>query len=433
MKKAFRKQSNGCGTTTTLTESTPNIEKVVIIGTGFIGLPLALRLAKSGKSVVGVDIDENLVEAINDQSLNLDEAELQAMLESNEVAENLVGQTSPESGDAFVISVPTPMREPQKSPDLSAVEAAVESIIPHLSQNSIVNVESTIPPLTCKEVIAPKLADAGFEPGTDVHLAHSPERILPGNIFKELVHNDRVIGGYTDACADAAAQIYEPFLEGDVYMTDLISAELCKLMENTYRDVNIALANEFALIGDSLDLDMTDVINLANNHPRVDILKPGIGVGGHCLPIDPWFLNEVDPEHTNLITTARRINDMMPEATARRIRHALSGLDSPRVLVLGAAYKPNTQDPRESPAQDIVEELRLDGFDIIHRDRFVNDKTYDNIESLVNEINPDAVVQLVAHDETNHELAAFVGELSKRGVSVLRPGIGNPLQPHTNE
>lgn len=409
-----------------------NIEKINIIGTGFIGLPLALQLANSGKTVVGVDIDENLVEAINDQSLNVDEDDLQQLLESDNVNENLIAKTSPEEGDAFVISVPTPLTHPQRSPDLSAVEAAVNSIVPYLSEGDIVNVESTIPPLTSEEVIAPTLADAGFEPGVDVHLAHSPERILPGNVFEEIVHNDRVIGGVTSESARAAAKIYEPFLVGDVFYTDLLSAELCKLMENTYRDVNIALANEFALIGDQLGKDMTEVIQLANKHPRVDILQPGIGVGGHCIPIDPWFLNEVDPEHTNLITTARRINDMMPETTARQLRHVLADLESPTVLVLGAAYKPDTQDKRESPAIKIVNELRHDGYDIIHRDRFIDGMEYKDLRTLIKEINPDALVQLVNHSKTTEEIITLSDWLEHDNVLILRPGDGNPLCPKSD-
>ena len=417
-------------TTISSSQELPTVDKIVVIGTGFVGLPLALQLAKAGKTVVGVDIDEKVVNAINNQSLNLDEAELQALLESDEIKENLVGRTSPESGDAFVISVPTPLSHPQKSPDLSSVEAAVESILPHLEVGDVVNIESTIPPLTCDETIAPMLADAGFEPGEDVHLAHSPERILPGNVFEEIVHNDRVIGGVSEASSRAAAQIYEPFLEGDVYFTDLLSAELCKLMENTYRDVNIAIANEFALIGDELGIDMTKVIDLANNHPRVNILRPGIGVGGHCLPIDPWFLNEVDPEHTNLITTARRINDLMPQVVARKIRYALRELDSPTVLALGAAYKPNTHDARESPAVDIVSELQADGYDVVHYDRYVDDLSYDDLESLIATVDPDAIMQLVAHTATTVELEALSEQLESTGIVFLPVSSGNPLRPN---
>lgn len=416
-------------TNATIDEGTQEIEKINIIGTGFIGLPLALQLAHSGKTVVGVDVDENLVKAINNQSLHLDEDQLQQLLESDAVSENLIAKTSPEAGDAFVISVPTPLTHPQKSPDLSAVEAAIDSIIPHLSQGNIINVESTIPPLTSEGMIASKLTDAGFEPGVDVHLAHSPERILPGNVFDEIVHNDRVIGGVVPESAHEAAKIYEPFLEGTVHYTDLLSAELCKLMENTYRDVNIALANEFALIGDELQKDMTEVIQLANKHPRVDILNPGIGVGGHCIPIDPWFLNEVDPEHTNLITSARRINDMMPRVVTRKIRHALSEYDDPKLLVLGAAYKPDTHDARESPASDIVTELRQDGYDIVHYDRHIDDMVYEALETLIEDVDPDVIVQLVDHTETTKDLDLLREMLADNDITVLPVGRGNPLHP----
>ena len=405
------------------------IEKINVIGTGFIGLPLALQLAYAGKTVVGVDIDENLVKAINDRSLHLDEDDLQRLLDSDKVNKNLIAKTTPETGDAFVISVPTPLTLPQKSPDLSAVEAAVDSIIPNLSDGNVINVESTIPPLTCEEHIAPKLEEAGFEPGVDVHLAHSPERILPGNVFEEIVHNDRVIGGITPESAHMAEQIYQPFLKGAVHYTDLISAELCKLMENTYRDVNISLANEFALIGDGLDKDMTEVIDLANEHPRVDILRPGIGVGGHCIPIDPWFLNEVDPEHTNLITTARRINDMMPQTVCRKIRHALSEYTDPHLLVLGAAYKPDTHDARESPAKEIVAELRRDGYSIDHYDRYIKGMEYDDLLTLVEDVGPDVVMQLVDHTETTQDLRELEDKLETAGVEVLPVNRGNPLLP----
>jgi UDP-N-acetyl-D-mannosaminuronic acid dehydrogenase len=398
------------------------VDEVVVIGTGFIGLPLALVLAEQGTQVYGVDIDENLVEAINDASLRLNDGEFQSRLESEAVRANLEASTEARGGDAFVISVPTPLEEPSKSPDLSYVEAAVESIIPHLEGGELINIESTIPPLTCENHIVPLLEDAGFEPGVDVQLAHSPERILPGNVFEEIVANDRVIGGIDEASARRAAKIYEPFLEGEIYFTDLVSAELCKLMENTFRDVNVALANEFALIGEEMNVDMHHVIDIANNHPRVDILKPGIGVGGHCLPVDPWFLNEVDPEHTNLITTARRINDKMPDVTAKKIRRAVAHYDNPKILGLGAAYKPNTDDQRNSPAQKIVESLLLDGYDIAHYDRHIEGMEYDDLRSVLEAEQPDVVVQLVPHDETVSELAEIEEELERQGIELLQFG-----------
>jgi UDP-N-acetyl-D-mannosaminuronic acid dehydrogenase len=396
------------------------IEKVVVVGTGFVGLPLALQLAKNGVEVVGVDIDENLTQAINDASLNLDEDELQRLLEDGTVQENLVAQTTPEEGDAFVISVPTPLTDPEKSPELSHVEAAIESILPYLETGDLLNIESTIPPRTCNTLVPELLEEAGFTPGDDIHLAHSPERILPGDVFEEIVNNDRIIGGATPECAEKAAEIYDPFLEGDVYTTNLLSAELCKLMENTFRDINVAIANEFALIGDELGIDIEHVIELANKHPRVDILTPGIGVGGHCLPVDPWFLNEVDPEHTNLITTARRVNDLMPERAAKRIRRLVADYTDPHILALGMAYKPNTYDQRNSPAREVVEDLQLDGYSVSHYDRFVPGETYDSLRGLVEREGPDVIVELVSHDETVEELDGLRGWLADQQILTAR-------------
>lgn len=405
------------------------VEDVVVMGTGFVGLPLALLLARHGKRVVGVDIDENLVDAINEQTLNLNEEKLKALFDDERVAANLEARTEPTEGDAFVISVPTPLSEPTKSPDLSYVRDAVDSILPYLREGDLINVESTIPPLTCEEVLVPKLEEAGLSPGTDVQLAHSPERILPGNVFEELVHNDRIIGGVDQASARRAAGIYEPFLEANVYYTDLLSAELCKLMENTFRDVNIALANEFALIGEELGVDMKKVIDLANKHPRVDVLTPGIGVGGHCLPVDPWFLNEVDPEHTNLITSARRINDKMPEVAARKVRREAARYADPAIVALGAAYKPGSYDQRNSPARQIVDDLRMDGYDVSHYDRHVEGMQYDDLRALLTDEEPDVVVQFVPHAETVAALDESRSWLSANDIELLQFGVGNPVEP----
>lgn len=406
-----------------------DLQKVVVVGTGFVGLPLALLLASEGIDVVGVDIDEDLTAAINDGTLHVDDRQFEALLQSEEVQSNLVAQTTPEEGDAFVVSVPTPLTHPEKSPNLAHLRAAVESITPYLSRGDVVNIESTIPPRTCETVVTNTLTDAGFEVGEDVHLAHSPERILPGNVLEELVQNDRVVGGATPECADAATRIYEPFLQGEVYQTDLLSAELCKLMENTFRDINVAVANEFALIGEQLETEITEVIELANEHPRVDILTPGIGVGGHCLPVDPWFLNEVDPEHTNLITTARRINDKMPQFAARRIRRAVAAVDDPAILALGAAYKPNTYDTRNSPAVEIVERLQSEGYSISHYDARVPDMEYDDLQSLVEREQPDVLLQLVPHDQTVSAISELRPWLADRDVEILQFGGEEPLSP----
>ena len=411
------------GTPPSTVKSVAEVTDIAVIGTGFVGLPLALMLAEEGKTVYGVDVNEALVESINNGTLSHNESEIQDRLNSPAVEENLQAQTEPTQSDAFVVSVPTPLETPEKSPDLSNLEDAVESIVPYLQPGNLVNIESTVPPLTCRETVAPILSEAGFEPGEDVQLAHSPERILPGNVFEELVTNDRVIGGIDEQSAVRASKLYEPFLEAEIHLTDLVSAELCKLIENTHRDVNIALANEFALIGEELDVDIEETLALANEHPRVNVLDPGIGVGGHCLPVDPWFLNEVDPEHTNLITTARRINDLMPQRTAAKIRQAVADYDDPMLLVLGAAYKPDTYDRRNSPAIDTVTRLRRDGYDLAHYDRHVEGYEFDNLKRVVEVESPDVIVQLVPHTETVEALRRLDAWLGERGVELVQFGV----------
>lgn len=340
------------------------LSKVNVIGTGHVGLPLALLLARHGIKVVGVDINREVVAAINDRSLNLTEADLQRLFDDPAVNRNLIASETPLAADAFVISVPTPLSDPRKICDLSPVISALEAIIPVLSPGNLINIESTIPPLTCRDVIAPLLIKHGFIPGQNVFLAHCPERILPGDVFQEIVHNDRIVGGFDHESAVRAQEIYRPFLKGQMWVTDITTAELCKLMENTHRDVMIALANELALTAGKIGVDIFEAVELANRHPRVNYLKPGIGVGGHCLPVDPWFISEVDPEDSTVITSARRVNDRIPSVIAARIRRFVAGHAHPRLLVLGATYKPETYDSRNSPALQIVEQLRADGYQV---------------------------------------------------------------------
>jgi UDP-N-acetyl-D-mannosaminuronic acid dehydrogenase len=419
--------------TTTADEQLAAIDEVVVVGTGFVGLPLALVLAEHGKQVVGVDIDENLVDAINDQTLHLDEEQLQELVESDRVNEHLEASTTPTSGDAFVVSVPTPFAEQTKTPDLTYVVDAVESLLPYLEAGDLINIESTIPPLTCERTVVPLIEEAGFSVGAEIQLAHSPERILPGNVFEEIVHNDRIIGGVTEASRRRAAKIYEPFLDAEIYYTDLLSAELCKLMENTFRDVNIALANEFALVGEQFDVNMSDVIELANHHPRVDILTPGIGVGGHCLPVDPWFLNDASPEQTTLVTDARRVNERMPRLAARKVRRAVADLTDPHILTLGLTYKPDTNDMRNSAAVAIADDLDADGYDITRYDRYVDADGDMDLAALIDRVEPDVVLQLVPHTDTVAELDKLHSVLQEDGIRILQFGGDDPLDPTQHE
>ncbi|HEC21803.1 MAG TPA: nucleotide sugar dehydrogenase [Chloroflexi bacterium] len=376
---------------------------IVVIGTGYVGLPAALMLAKAGYQVVGVDINENIVRAINEGVMHIREDELQRLMDEPEVRANLRAQSTPCEGDVFIIAVPTPLDDRKKVADLSYVDDAVESILPYLRPGNLVIIESTIPPLTCRERITPMIEEAtGLKVGETIYLAHCPERILPGDIFYEIVHNDRIIGGINEITREKAAEVYASFVKGELYRTDDVTAELVKLMENTYRDVNIALANEFNAVAETLGIDGREAIRLANRHPRVNILMPGIGVGGHCIPIDPWFIKEVDPANSRLIFTSRLINDEMPHKIAAKIRRAVRDATAPKIVALGAAYKPNTEDTRESPALEIVELLREDGYDVAHYDPLVDGMGYPSLVEICR--GADMLAILVPHDEIVAEL-----------------------------
>ena len=344
---------------------------VVVIGTGYVGLPAAILLARAGHEVIGVDINENIVRAINDGVLHINEQELQAIMDEPQVRANLRAQSEPCEAEAFIIAVPTPLDERKKVADLSMVKEAVRAIVAYLRSGNLIILESTVPPLTCREIVTPLLEESGLTVGHNLHLAHCPERILPGDVFHEIVHNDRIIGAVDEKTRDMAADLYATFVEGELLKTDDITAEFSKLMENTYRDVNVALANELAAVAETLGINVQEAIGMANRHPRVRILDPGIGVGGHCIPIDPWFIKEVDPANSRLIFTARLVNDAMPDRIAARIRRAVRAINEPRIVAVGAAYKGNTEDTRESPALKIVDRLREDGYKVEHYDPLV--------------------------------------------------------------
>ena len=388
-------------------------KKVLVIGTGYVGLPAAIMLANAGYEVVGVDIDRNIVEAINNGQMHIDEAELHALMQKDSVRRNLKAQHETCPADVFIIAVPTPLRPRKKVADLSHVRSAVDAILPHLKKGDLIILESTVPPLTCRETITPMIeADGVFKVGPDILLAHCPERILPGSIFHEIIHNDRIIGGVDAASCEAAREIYASFVQGELFLTDDVTAELCKLMENTYRDVNIALANEFSAIAKTVGTDIGQAIEIANKHPRVDILRPGIGVGGHCIPIDPWFIKEVDPENSTLIFTARRINEKMPAKAAARIRHAVKDVAEPKIIALGAAYKPDTYDDRESPALEVLKCLSDDGYDVTLADPFVKGHPFSSIAELAE--GADCIAVLVEHSVFEEELERSCEDILSR-------------------
>lgn len=338
--------------------------RVAVVGVGYIGYPLALLMAFNGLQVLAVDTDERVVESIKAGRVLSEEPAVMDLARDPLVRANLSAGTSPIDCSVFVIAVPTPLLEGSRTANLAAVEAAARSIVPDLKTGDLVIVESTVPPGTTSGLVASILRESRLEVGTEVFLAHCPERLHPGSTLEELARNDRVIGGFNEASTHAARELYSAFVDGALIETDSITAELCKLFENTYRDVNLALANQMAEISESFAVDALAVLAMASRHPRVSYLSPSIGVGGQCVPIDPWFLHQVAPESSQLIETAREVNLRREVTTAERIIEELETLGGSVVVLAGIAYKPNVPDTRESPAMRIVQLLKAHGLEV---------------------------------------------------------------------
>lgn len=336
--------------------------KLTTIGLGYIGLPTSIMFAKHDVDVLGVDIKQEAVDSLNSGKIHIEEPGLQEALEEVIEKGTFKAATEPEEADAYIIAVPTPNKDDEfKSCDISIVMSGVKSIVPLLKKGDTVIVESTIAPRTMDDHVAPYLEEQGFKIGEDIFLVHCPERVLPGQIMHELIYNNRIVGGMTPACVEAGKKVYGTFVQGEMIETNAKTAEMSKLMENTYRDVNIALANELAKICNALDINVHDVIEMANKHPRVNLHTPGPGVGGHCLAVDPYFIIAEAPEKSPLIKLARDINVSMPQYVVDYTKEILEKLEGDKVTVFGLTYKGDVDDIRESPAFDIYELLRKDG------------------------------------------------------------------------
>ncbi len=338
-------------------------QKICVLGLGYIGLPTASTFATHGIQVIGVDVNARVLETLKSGEVHIHEPGLRTIVEAAIKSGNLTISSAPEQADAFLIAVPTPFYadkigeyegDSYKLADMRAVTSAAEAILPHLRKGNLVVLESTSPPRTTVDLVQPILERSGLKAGRDFHLAYSPERVLPGQILRELIDNARVIGGVTPASAQAGADLYAVFVKGDIVQTDATTAEMVKLMENTYRDVNIAIANEFSRLADRFGVDVWEAIALANRHPRVKILSPGPGVGGHCISVDPWFFVETAPDLTPLILNARKVNDEQPHFVFNLVQKALGSLKGKRIAALGLAYKPDVDDLRESPAAEVA-------------------------------------------------------------------------------
>jgi UDP-N-acetyl-D-mannosaminuronic acid dehydrogenase len=334
-------------------------KKVCVVGLGYIGLPTASLLCSRGYEVLGVDVSPRIVDTINSGKIHIVEPDLDVLVRSAVHSQLLRASLTPEPADVFMIAVPTPIDD-EKRPDLSAVEAATRAIAPHVRPGNLVILESTSPVGTTERLVGHVLAAQGHVIGSSVFLAYCPERVLPGRILTELVENDRVVGGVDDTSTIAAVSFYETFVRGEVIPTDARTAEMVKLTENSFRDVNIAFANELSIICAAQGINVWNLIRLANRHPRVNILNPGPGVGGHCIAVDPWFIVHSNPAEAALIRTARTVNDAKPRWVVDRIKRCTSQIRYPVIACLGLAFKADVDDIRESPAVEVVELLRAE-------------------------------------------------------------------------
>ena len=333
--------------------------KICVIGLGYIGLPTAAVLGSRGYIIHGVEINPKAVETINSGKAHIVEPDLDILVRAAVTTGNLKAHTEPAASDIFMICVPTPLTKENK-PQLDYVRSATKAIVPFLKPGNLVILESTSPPGTTEMIESIVIEESEFQKG-EIYFAHAPERVLPGKILREVVENDRIIGGIDDASTEKAAEFYSSFVTGKLLKTHCRTAETAKLVENAFRDTNIAFANELSLFCDKLDLDVWELIRLANHHPRVNILTPGPGVGGHCIAVDPWFLVNCEPEVTQLIRTAREVNESKPHWVVERVIANAEKFKSPCIACLGLAYKPDIDDLRESPAVEIVESLLARG------------------------------------------------------------------------
>ncbi len=391
--------------------------KVCVIGLGYIGLPTAAVMAQNGVSVIGVDVMDHVIEAVNQGKTHIVEPGLEASVGDAVARGALVAQKEMPEADAYLIAVPTPVNK-DRSADISYVEGAIRSLAPALQKGAVVVLESTSPVGTTEKMrdllgtLRPDLKMPTDDQAGDVAIAYCPERVLPGNALEELVKNDRSVGGISQDCSKKARAVYETFVKGELLVTNARTAEMSKLTENAYRDVCIAFANELSLVCDASSIDVWELIKLANHHPRVNILQPGPGVGGHCIAVDPWFIIDAHKDITPLMYAARTINDNKPDYVIARVREAVEGLGldrKPVIGCLGLAFKPDIDDLRTSPALEIVKKLQADGrASILAVEPHVNEapKGLDGVELVdLDEClkRADIVVALVAHSSFKSE------------------------------
>ncbi len=368
-------------------------KKICVVGIGYIGLPTASIYAKAGFEVMGYDVNQETVDALNRGEITIEEPGLAEVVKSVVASGKLRASTQIMPADAFFIAVPTPVGNNHVA-DISYIEESCRTILKVLKPGDVVVLESTSPPGTTMNTVVKILEESGLNIGEEVLVAHTPERVIPGKILKELIDNSRIVGGINEKSSNVVAKYFETFVKGKIIKTDATTAEMCKVMENTFRDVNIALANEMALICEQLGISAWEVRELSNHHPRVSIHMPGPGVGGHCIAVDPWFLVEQFGETAKLIHRARKINDSMPKHTFGLIKKMCP--EECRVGILGVTFKPDVDDMRESPILELIGLLKEGGYEVAIHDPHVkkyNSDLYDTVEGA------DLVVLAVNHAE----------------------------------
>jgi UDP-N-acetyl-D-mannosaminuronic acid dehydrogenase len=434
-------------------------KKVCVIGLGYIGLPTSSTFAMHGVDVIGVDTNVSVITTLQNGGIHINEPGLRTLVEQAMSSGHLKVRNTPAEADAFIIAVPTPFFKDKlgnfqgksfRLADMRAVTAAAESIVPYLRSGNLVVLESTSPPRTTIDLVRPILEKSGLKAGSDFYLAYSPERVLPGRIIQELTENARVIGGINEASAIAGKDLYAYFVKGEIVLTDATTAEMVKLMENTYRDINIAIAMEFSRLAERFGVNVWEAIDIANRHPRVNILHPGPGVGGHCISVDPWFLVEAAPDVTTLITAARQVNDAQPHFVLKLVQEVVGDeLRGKTMAALGLTFKPDVDDLRESPAIEVAKLLGEAGANVQAFEPYKSDanitgiKVVPTLEQAIQ--GADVLLLLVGHREFKEIDPADLKQLTparividavggwderawrQAGFSIFRLGVGKSL------
>ncbi|AOV08798.1 nucleotide sugar dehydrogenase [Sporosarcina ureilytica] len=378
-------------------------KKVCVIGLGYIGLPTAIMFANHGVRVHGVDVNEKAIEMIQNKQVHIEETGLQERLEHAIDQGNFTASTTPVEADVYMIAVPSPIN-PDKTANLEIVREATASVVPYLKKGALVVLESTVPPKTVENVMLPELRKSNLVLGEELFVAHSPERVIPGAILKELANNDRIIGGIDEKSAQMTKELYEVFVEGTIHTTDATTAELVKVMENTYRDVNIAFANELAKIGETLDVNIWEAIRFANFHPRVNIHQPGPGVGGHCIAVDPWFIVELAPELSEIVKLSRDTNDGMPAYVANRTKEIIG--NGTKVALLGLSFKGDIDDMRTSPSLTVIDEMEKLGLTVASFDPYIKEIEHPTQKLTLEEAVEGANIVVIVTDHTQFKQLA---------------------------